>query len=60
MKIRIAFEDQEEKRAAIAVAALRRVLPGVKVKEGNPSAPVNIIYLQTGKSNNISGYKGNT
>lgn len=48
MKIKISFEEQERSWAAIAVAALRRVLPLGKVKESDRHAPHLHVYIDIG------------
>lgn len=50
MKITIAFTDMEQQEAATIVAVLRRLQPGVKVRESDRHPPFKHIYLTTKKS----------
>lgn len=49
MKITIAYIPDEEEAATTSVAALRRISPGMKVRESERHPPFKHIYLTTKK-----------
>ena len=50
VKIIISYIDAEEQEAAGVLAALLRLLPGVRVRKNTAKAPHNHLYLTTRKS----------
>ena len=51
MKITIAYTEESSAAAAASVAALKEVLPGVKVKKSEKHPPFTHLYLTTPKEN---------
>ena len=49
VKITIAYIPDEEEAATTSVAALRRISPGMKVRESERHPPFKHIYLTTKK-----------
>lgn len=47
MKITIAYTEESSAAAAASVAALKEVLPGVKVKKSEKHPPFKHLYLTT-------------
>lgn len=52
MKISVAYIPAEQEEAAAVLAALRRLCPGIKVKESDRHPPFKHIYLTTKKPGN--------
>ena len=52
MKITISYIEDEQKEAATIVAVLRRLQPGVKVRESDRHPPFKHTYLTTKKPGN--------
>lgn len=49
MKITISYIEDEQKEAATIVAVLRRLQPGVKVRESDRHPPFKHVYMNTTK-----------
>lgn len=52
MKIKFTYLPEEEPQAAAGVAALRRLHPGIMVRESDRHPPFRHIYLATKKPGN--------
>ena len=53
MKITIAYTEENNAAAAASVAALKEVLPGVKVKKSEKHPPFKHLYLTTPKESEV-------
>ena len=53
MKITIAYTEESSADAAASVAALQKVLPGVKVKKSEKHPPFMHLYLTTPKESKV-------
>lgn len=60
VKITIAYISDEQEAAANVVAALRRLHPGVKVRESDRTPPFKHLYLTTKKPGKPHGFGKNT
>ena len=58
MKIMIAYTDESSAAAATAVAALKEVLPDVKMKKSEKHPPFKHIYLNTPKETDAKRFSG--
>lgn len=53
MKITIAYIHDEQETVTTTVAALRRIYPGIRVRESDRNAPFKHVYLTTRKPKNV-------
>jgi len=60
VKITIAYMSAEEQDAAAVMAALLRLLPGVRAHKNESKSPFLHIYLTTKKPGNRGNSKSNT
>lgn len=58
MKITIAYTEESSAAAAASVAALKEVLPGVKVKKSEKHPPYKHLYLTTPKETDAKRFSG--
>lgn len=58
MRISIAYTEESCADAATAVAALKKALPGVKVKKSEKHPPFKHIYLTTPKETDVKRFSG--